>query len=234
VNILYFAGEEAVRSKRQSPPTPEAFANDSIFGSPPILPGEDASAYKALLEGVSTDVKPKDIIEKIWIRDVVDLTWEIFRWRRIKKTWLAFKVSEGLSVSLKPVLRASPQYIEGFVAGKLSEKSLEEEAKRIAGLWFDEDPKVVSFLTGLEKQIAVTAVMSMAFLSELERIESVDRLIASLEYRRNTILREVDRRRELAFARSLRAEIQKAEDAEYTVIEPKSTRGKIKDSRKAA
>jgi len=28
-------------------------------------------------------VKPSDILEKIWVRDAVDLTWKTFRWRRL-------------------------------------------------------------------------------------------------------------------------------------------------------
>ena len=61
----------------------EVLALETIFGPPPILPGEDTSAYDALLRRVSADVKPTDIIEKIWVRDIVDHTWEIFRWRRL-------------------------------------------------------------------------------------------------------------------------------------------------------
>ena len=64
--------------------TSEVLAPETIFGPPPVLPGEDASAYEALLACVSADVKPADIIEKIWVRDIVDHTWDIFRLRRIK------------------------------------------------------------------------------------------------------------------------------------------------------
>lgn len=55
----------------------------SLFGRPPVLKDEDLAAYNALLAHVSKYVKPKDILERIWIRDAVDLTWEVFRWRRL-------------------------------------------------------------------------------------------------------------------------------------------------------
>lgn len=71
------------RQKQRSASKSEVLALETIFGPPPILPGEDTSAYEALLRRVSADVKPTDIIEKIWVRDIVDHTWEIFRWRRI-------------------------------------------------------------------------------------------------------------------------------------------------------
>ena len=55
-----------------------------IFGPPPLLEGEDSKAYDTLLARVSGAVKPKDIIEEIWVRDIVNLTWEILRLRRLK------------------------------------------------------------------------------------------------------------------------------------------------------
>lgn len=65
----------------------------SIFGPPPLLEGEDENAYNELLAHVSGAVKPGDIIEEIWIRDIVDLTWEIFRWRALKTKHLPDVVS---------------------------------------------------------------------------------------------------------------------------------------------
>ena len=59
--------------------------DDSIFGPPPVLKGEDPQAYAALFANVSRTVRPKDFLEKIWVRDAVDLTWEIFRWCKLMK-----------------------------------------------------------------------------------------------------------------------------------------------------
>jgi hypothetical protein len=46
--------------------------------------GEDSKAYDDLLAQVSGAVKPVDIIEEIFVHDIVDLTWEVFRWRRLE------------------------------------------------------------------------------------------------------------------------------------------------------
>ena len=56
-----------------------------MIGPPPLLEGEDAAAYDELLARVSAAANPSDVIHEIWVRDVVDLTWEILRWRRLKK-----------------------------------------------------------------------------------------------------------------------------------------------------
>ena len=60
----------------------------SLFGPPLLLDGEDAAAYDALSGQVRAAVKPLDVIEEIFVADVVSLTWEIQRWRRLKSRLL--------------------------------------------------------------------------------------------------------------------------------------------------
>src|SRR4051812_45279859 len=59
-------------------------SDDWFFGPPALVAVDDADAYRELLKQVTQTVQPADMFEQIWIRDVVDLTWEIFRWRRAK------------------------------------------------------------------------------------------------------------------------------------------------------
>ena len=56
----------------------------ALFGSPPLIQGEDVAAYNEFHARVSAAVKPQDFLEEIWVRDVVDLSWEILRVRRLK------------------------------------------------------------------------------------------------------------------------------------------------------
>ena len=55
-----------------------------ILGPPPILEGESLDNYNALHDRARSSVAPADVVEEIWVRDVVDLTWEVFRLRRMK------------------------------------------------------------------------------------------------------------------------------------------------------
>jgi hypothetical protein len=64
--------------------TSKAFSRRSLFGPPPVLAGEDAAAYDELLGGVCAAIKPVDIIDEMFIADVVSLEWEVLRWRRLK------------------------------------------------------------------------------------------------------------------------------------------------------
>jgi len=48
---------------------------DDFLGPVPLLEGEDQAGYARLLEEVRRLVPPKGVIEQIYIRDFVDLTW---------------------------------------------------------------------------------------------------------------------------------------------------------------
>jgi len=202
-----------------------------MFGPPPILPGEDALAYVRLLARVSEDVKPRDIVERIWIRDVVDLTWEILRWRRLKKGFVSAQAALVLSELLAPFATEVSNYAEA----EQKSWSNRDIATQLADRWLCNDPEVVAFLRKLEreKRISIDSVMSSAIFSKLDTIEQFDRLLTVLETRRNAVLREIDRRRAI-FAQSLRTEIQKVEDADISITDPKSNARVTRASKKAA
>jgi hypothetical protein len=71
-------------------------SEDWFFGPPPLLPGDDADAYRELLKQVIDTLQPSDIFERIWIRDVVDLSWDVLRWRREKAKLIKVTDTEHL------------------------------------------------------------------------------------------------------------------------------------------
>jgi hypothetical protein len=56
----------------------------ALFGPPLLLEGEDAAAYDEFLARIRAAVNPVDIIDDIYIADVVPHEWEVLRWRRWK------------------------------------------------------------------------------------------------------------------------------------------------------
>jgi hypothetical protein len=67
-----------------------------LFGEPQLLEGEDAAAYDELLARFRAAVKPVDIIEEMFIADVVALEWEVLRWRRLKVALIRARGFEAL------------------------------------------------------------------------------------------------------------------------------------------
>ena len=73
-------------SKTEIAAVPGQVQRLAVFGPPLLLEGEDAAAYDELLARVCAAVKPADIIDEMFIADIVALEWEVLRWRRLKRT----------------------------------------------------------------------------------------------------------------------------------------------------
>src|SRR5271166_3700857 len=62
-----------------------------------LLPGEAEADYTGVAERIVAVARPKDAIEEFLTRDVVDLTWEILRLRRLKTGVLRASSSSGIT-----------------------------------------------------------------------------------------------------------------------------------------
>jgi len=175
---------------------PATLARSAAFGPPPLVGGEDAAAYEALRARVAVAVAPADVLEEMWVRDVVDLDWEVQRLRRLQAALLRAAAHEGLAVVLTPLLGLSGAHdlAAQWAAGK------RRAARRVRALLA---------AAGLG-QDAVTAQTFAARIGDFDRI---DRMIMQAENRRAAALREIEFHRAL-LAHALR-EALAAEHAEY-------------------
>jgi hypothetical protein len=57
-----------------------------LFGPPLVIEGEDAASYDELFGRVCAAVKPADVIDEIFVADLVGLEWEVLRRRRLKSS----------------------------------------------------------------------------------------------------------------------------------------------------
>jgi hypothetical protein len=208
---------------RQSP-----ISNDiinAIFGPPPILEGEDAGAYEALLKRLSAAIIPTDIVEQIWVHDLAAYTWEIFRWRRIKIDLVKTRRTKALEKFIEPFIdesghdeeRPEPKNGRQKAAALQRVALIPIHELPLAEAWAAKDPTAVEAIDTLiaDGYFTMDEVTSAAFVAKLKKIERVDDLISNAEKRRNVVLREIDRRR----ASLARAVFREAEDAEFETIE---------------
>jgi hypothetical protein len=172
------------------------------FGPVPLLPGEDPAGYDGLLARVSTAVKPQDIIEEIWIQEVVALTWDAFRLRRARAAWLAAKRGLGIVRALEPLSGRDER--DALQAGY---------ARRDTTVIAEMDARLAS--AGATSDV----VTAHTLMSQWELMERIDRMIMTTEMRRDAVLREIERHR-TSFAAALRARLrERAQDADYQVID---------------
>jgi hypothetical protein len=189
------------KSSTTPPSLPESPKRLALFGPPPLLKGEDTAAYDELLARISAAVKPADIIEEIWVRDIVDLVWEAFRLRRLKANLITTVAHQGVKKTLGPVI--------GW-----------PDAHHLAEAWAAREPSAVKQVDEHLASAGLTmdAVMAQSLSLKLDDIERIDRMTATAEGRRNAILREVDRHR-ATWGQNLRQAAQQIEATEIKVIE---------------
>lgn len=204
---------------------PTKLANElvvSICPPAPILPGEDERAYNELLSQILGTVKPKDGIEEVWVRDVADLTWEIFRNRGYKAGLIRTAVPEALEEILGPVLMHAmevEQPNEAYLDRHRALTGEQTKVKELVGDWTVGMPETVERVNKALSRCGLTMqdVNARAMALVLQQIVQVDMLLDRAERSRNALIQEIERRR-AAFAEALR-QAAKELDAEAQEVE---------------
>jgi hypothetical protein len=199
-----------------SPSVPRSSAEDILdpiagIAPAPLLPGEKREDYDRLGQRVVAVAEPRDFIEELLARDVIDLSWEVFRLRRLKAGILRTSASEGVRRILSIV-------DFGRAFGRINRQNF-------PGSWAAGDPaKRKEFDTILEKVgLTMDDDPAEALSSKMDAFERCDHTLASAEARRNIALREISRHRE-AFGAAVRRAIDEVEDAEFRDVETAPSR----------
>jgi hypothetical protein len=83
---------------------PPAQAVAGAAGAPPVIAGESRAAYDELLARMTRTLAPSDVLEHMFLRDVVDLAWEVLRLRRLKANLMACAAHRGVATLLRPLI----------------------------------------------------------------------------------------------------------------------------------
>ena len=168
-----------------------------LFSDRPLLPGEDQQHYEALLRSIVQQVKPADVIEAIWLKDITDLIWEARRlrdWRRqilVRSQYVAAEAFIYSSLQAEtPKGLSNPRRVP---------------TRELAAGWLDGSKIEKDQVDKLFHADRITAgnIMTHGFVSVLTTIERIDRLASLADLRRDALLREIDRKR-ASFAKVVR------------------------------
>jgi hypothetical protein len=210
-----------------------------FFGPPPLIAGEDPAAYDDLLERFTAAIKPTDVLEEMWMRDSVDLTWETQRLRHLKAALLKWIMLEKLSEILEPVeLESSDDELEAESSDdELEAESSDEEpsadeledessdyelsTEELAERWAARDPQAIEEVNEqlASKGLTIEDVTAQALSAEIENFERIDRMVMNAEARRNAALRELERHR-MTLAQALREASDNVVDADFEDVAP--------------
>jgi hypothetical protein len=173
------------------------------FGPPPLIEGEDAAAYDELLTRVSAAIKPADILEDIWVRDIVDFVWNAFRLRRLQANLITASAYNGLQTVLAPLI--------------------DQGLRQLVEDWARREPNAIKEVNHIlaSADLTMDAVMAHTLCENLDSMERIDSMIALAEGRRDAILHEIDRHR-ATLGHALRRTVEQIEEGEYRVLNTKS------------
>jgi hypothetical protein len=137
---------------KSMPSAPVRVQRFAFFGPPPVLEGEDAALYDDLVDRMYAAVKPVDIIDELYVADVVALQWEIMRYRRLRFSLDQASVHDELELFLTHELNYEA-YAEAFeevlaeilaeILPESPEKNRAEEAKELARQYARSQPDAV-------------------------------------------------------------------------------------------
>jgi hypothetical protein len=143
----------------------------------PLLITESAEEFDVLRGAFEREIKPRGIIEHMYVYDIACIVWEILRLRRGKAAIINAAFRDALVNVLIECLATS---------GKMN---LRAEANSLAGAWFKdkEGKKRVAEILN-ERGFDEYVIEGETFRKSSSTLEQLDRMLASLERRRNRAL----------------------------------------------
>jgi hypothetical protein len=145
----------------------------------PLLITESAHEFDAVRDAFEQEIKPRGIMEQMYVHDISCIVWEILRLRRCKVVIINSAFRRALEHLLVQLLRRPSQ----------DEYYVEDKAQALAHAWFtDQEAKkqVSEILSGF--QLDESAIEAEAIRRSSSDLELLDRMLSSLESRRNKAL----------------------------------------------
>jgi hypothetical protein len=145
----------------------------------PLLITESADEFDALRNAFEREIKPRGIVEQMYVHDISSIVWEILRLRRCKVVIINSAFRSALQNVLTQLLKQPGQY----------DFDVEDEAQTLAQAWFsDQEAKkqVSEILSRFD--LDESAMEAEAIRRSSSDLELLDRMLTSLESRRNKAL----------------------------------------------
>src|SRR5262245_61192507 len=146
----------------------------TLLPKSPLLITESAHEFDALRDAFEQEIKPRGIIEQMYVHDISSIVWEILRLRRCKVVIINSAFRSALENLLAQLLR-QPRQNE-------YDTDVRGEAKDLAQAWFT-DKEAKKAVSGILSQFDLdeSAIEAEAIRKSSEDLELLDRMLTSLE-----------------------------------------------------
>lgn len=154
-------------------------ARPTILPTAPLLVTESKDEFERIRHALNEEIKPRGIIEQMYVSDIAYLVWEVLRLRRSKAAIINSAYRAALKELITQLLLEPGQ----------SSYQLGDEPDKLARDWFS-DPTAKKQIAGLlrEFELNETAIEATAIRKSADDLERIDRLTASAEARRDKAL----------------------------------------------
>ena len=161
-----------------------------IFGHPPVLSTENRQAYDELMTQLVLDWKPRKITEWMFVRDMTDISWEIFRHRRAIANLFAISFKTALGAVLTDVLPEE---------GCKPWVDRNDAVEGLAQAWFDGPQEQEKVKAQLAKYgLSPEAIVAQSYALRRDELDKLHRLLAVAEARRIGITRNFNEYRAMS------------------------------------
>ena len=152
--------------------------NELALPKLPLLITESADEFDALRDAFEREIKPRGIIEQMYVHDISAIVWEILRLRRCKMIIINSAFRSALENLLVQLRQPGQQEFQA-----------RDPARELAQAWFtDKEAKnqVSELLSRFD--LDESAIEAEAIRKSSSDLELLDGMLASLETRRNKAL----------------------------------------------
>jgi hypothetical protein len=148
----------------------------------PLLITESADEFDVLRNAFEREIKPRGIIEQMYVHDCCSIVWEILRLRR------------GMAAIINAAFRDALVHVLTECLGRpeLLQLDVDDQVQTLALAWFkSEQGKKRVAKTLNESGFDEYAIEGEAIRRSSSDLEQLNRMLASLEARRDTALRRI-------------------------------------------
>jgi hypothetical protein len=154
----------------------------TLLSKLPLLITESADEFDAVRDAFEREIQPRGIVEHMYVDDISYIVWEILRLRRCKALIINAAFRSALDHLVAQLLRQPGEY----------EHEVRREAEALAQAWFIDKAGKKQVLELLSRfELDESAIEAEAIRRSSSELELLDRMLTSLESRRNKALRSV-------------------------------------------
>ena len=167
-------------------------------------------------------LEPTDFIEELWARDIVDVSWNIYRLRRISSAFLVARVRDQADHKATALVEGDPELMNGSKdqrqeMERLLEASADSSFEARKAQYPRAAERYMNLKAAARSTLDLNEIQAKAMIDRIDSIERIEAFIMIAERRFDTVIRELDRHRMI---QNLHHDIQNTK-AKIKTVEPR-------------